>query len=85
MVADSFRPAVTTETKGSACPARASAGGRAGAGFTKYASQTMSAGRTNERTGSTTSNHQDGSADIISFGNARENPRFDIGSSADRK
>jgi hypothetical protein len=45
----------------------------------------MTAGSTTKATGSTTSNHQDGSADVISFGNALENPRFDIGSNADRK
>ena len=68
-----------------ACPGRADSGGRTRAGFARYASHTMTGGNTNNPTGSTTSNHHDGSTEVISFGNARENPRFDMGSSADRK
>ena len=85
MVANSFRPAVTTETKGSACPVPAASGGRTREGLTRQANHTKTAGATIRAPGSRTSNHQDGSADDISFGNARENPRFDMGSRADKK
>src|SRR6516165_12047079 len=85
IVADSLRPALTTETKGSACSGRAGTGGRIAAGFTTYTSQQMTEGTRPMMITTTKNAHHQRSIDVISAARPRENPRFDIGLSADRK
>jgi hypothetical protein len=56
-----------------------------GAGFTRYTSQQMIEGRRPMMITTTKNAHHQRSIDVISVARPRENPRFAIGFSADRK